>query len=120
MVGLQPGKSLRSLTLPVAHTGGRLTVFAAGAGTASAPGNLAAISSDSTRTQADFDGGGRSYSNNALAAAGLPSGESVGVSGFQFQWPTNAANTVDAWQASGQVIPVVSTGGTSGLSGRRQ
>jgi outer membrane protein assembly factor BamB len=116
IVGLQPDKPLRSLTLPTIHTGGRLTVFAAAAGTASTPANLAAISSDATST-ANFDGSGRSYSNNTLAAAGLPSGESVARDGIQFQWPTNAADTTDAWQSSGQVIPVVSTGTSLGFLG---
>jgi|GEM_PF-484105 len=110
MVGLWPGKTLTSLTLPVQHTGGRIVVFGAAAGTASAPFNLAAISSDATPATANFDGGGRSFSNNALAAAGLPSGRSVAISGYQFQWPTDAANTADAWQASGQIIPVMGAG----------
>jgi outer membrane protein assembly factor BamB len=113
LVGLWQGKPLRSLTLPASETGGRVVVLAAAVGTASAPTNLAAISSDSALT-ANFDGGGRSYSNNALAAAGLPSGRSVAIGGYQFRWPTNAANTSDAWQASGQVIPVMST--SSGLA----
>jgi hypothetical protein len=116
VVGLQPGKPLRSLTLPSADVGGRPTVFAAAAGTANIPRNLAAISSDSNLA-ANFDGGGRSYSNNALAAAGLPSGESVVVSGFQFQWPTDAANTIDVWQSSGQTIPIISVGTSLGFLG---
>ena len=117
LVGLVPNKPLRSLTLPTSETGGRLVVLAAAAGTASTPGNLAAISSDATPTTANFDGGSRSYSNNALAAAGLPSGRSVSVGGYQFQWPTNAANTADAWQSNGQVIPVVSTASGLGILG---
>jgi hypothetical protein len=116
MVGLQPGKPLQSLTLPTVHTGGRLTIFAAAAGTAGTPANLAAIGSDAGST-ANFDGGGNSYSNNALASAGLPSGDSIARNGFQFQWPTNAANTTDAWQSNGQAIPVVSTGARLGFLG---
>lgn len=117
LVGLVPNKPLRSLTLPTSETGGRSVVLAAAAGTASTPGNLAAISSDATPTTANFDGGSRSYSNNALAAAGLPSGRSVAIGGYQFQWPTNAADSVDAWQSSGQVIPVASTAPGLGFLG---
>lgn len=116
LVGLWAAKPLQSLTLPASETGGRLAVFAAAAGTASTPGNLAAISSDATPA-ANFDGGENSFSNNALAAAGLPSGQRVAVSGYQFQWPTDAANTVDAWQANGQVIPVMSTSSGLGFLG---
>jgi outer membrane protein assembly factor BamB len=118
MVGLWPGKALRSLTLPSKGlTGGRSTVFAAAAGTVNVPFNTAAISSDATPTAANFDGGGRSYSNNALAAAGLPSGASVASNGLRFQWPTRAANNADAWQSNGQVVPVTSAGPTLGFLG---
>ena len=134
LVGVRPGKPLHSLTLPASETGGQLAVFAAAAGTASTPGNLAAISSDATPTAGNFDGGGRSYSNNALAAAGLPSGRMVSfntlaaadaptgrsvtaASGYEFHWPASAANTVDAWQASGQVIPLMSTSHGLGFLG---
>ena len=116
MIGLVPGKTLKSLTMPSSETGGRLRVFAAAAGTSSAPFNVAGISSDATHT-ANFDGNGNSYSNNALATAGLASGASVAVHGLQFQWPTNAATSPDVWQASGQIIPMYNSGSTIGFLG---
>lgn len=116
MIGLAPGKALKSLTMPSAETGGQLRVFAAAAGTGNAPFNVAGISSDATHA-ANFDGNGASYSNNALAAAGLASGASVSVHGLQFQWPTNAATSADVWQASGQVIPLINNGRTLGFLG---
>lgn len=115
-VGLSPKKAPISLTLPKQGAGGRIVVFAVAPGTASIPRNLAGISSDATHN-ANFDGGGRSYSNNALAVAGLTSGSSVSVGGLRFQWPTNAATTPDCWLAAGQVIPLVSAGATLGFLG---
>lgn len=116
MVALWPGKALKSLTLPATETGGRLKVFAATPGTANVPFNIAGISNDDTPT-ANFDGSGRSYSNKALAAAGLPSGARVALKGLEFQWPANAANSPDAWQSAGQVIPVMGTGPVLGFLG---
>jgi outer membrane protein assembly factor BamB len=117
LVGLRSGKTLQSLTLPPQGSGGQPVVFAAAAGTASTPFNIAAISGDAASATANFDGNGRSYSNNALAAAGLPSGARVIVNNFQFQWPTNATTPPDAWQSSGQIIPVLSNGSSLGFLG---
>lgn len=116
MVGLLPGKTPAALHLPTTETGGHLNVFAAAVGTANIPPNVSAISSDASPT-ANFDGGGMSYSNNALAAAGFTSGSAIASHKFQFQWPTDAAGTPDAFQAQGQVLPVVSSGSTLAFLG---
>jgi outer membrane protein assembly factor BamB len=116
-VGLWQGKSLQSLTLPTTESGGQLVVLAAAAGAASIPYNLTAISPNSAPTSANFDGVGGSYSNNALAAAGLTSGSKVTVNGLAFQWPGDAASNPDAWRAAGQVIPVIGKGNILGFLG---
>ncbi len=65
---------------------------------------------DTTPGAGNFDTWGTSYSNDALAASGFVSGNTVTSNGVTFQWPTVAAGTPDNWQASGQVIPITSTG----------
>lgn len=105
-VGLWQSKSVQSLTLPTTETGGQLVVLAAAAGAANIPFNKVAISANSAPASADFDGLGGSYSNNALAAAGLTSGATVSAHGLTFQWPANAATSPDVWRAAGQTIPI--------------
>src|SRR5215469_3790073 len=69
-----------------------------------APFNNEGISSDSNPA-ANFDGGGRSYSNDALAAAGFSAGSTVTVGSYTFQWSTPAAGSADNWETSEQSIP---------------
>ncbi|MEO7003065.1 MAG: PQQ-binding-like beta-propeller repeat protein [Ktedonobacterales bacterium] len=116
-VGLAQGKAVKSLTLPATETGGNMAVFAVAVGAANIPFNLAAISANNAPTSANFDGGGRSYSNNALAFAGITSGSVLSSNGFNFQWATNAAGNADAWQSVGQTIPVVTNGGNLAFLG---
>ncbi|GAB2476822.1 GH92 family glycosyl hydrolase [Jatrophihabitans fulvus] len=56
----------------------------------------------------DCDGGGYSYSRQALAAAGAPQGTSVDVTGtdLHFTLPAVAAGTPDNAKGSGQTLPV--------------
>ncbi len=65
-----------------------------------------AISDDGNITQADFDGSGNSYSEQALAAAGLAPGANVTVDGATLQWPSVPAGTPDSVLAAGQTISV--------------
>ncbi|MBE7163630.1 MAG: PKD domain-containing protein, partial [Williamsia herbipolensis] len=58
--------------------------------------------------QADCDGGGYSYSRQALEAAGAPQGKSLDVPGtdLHFTLPAVAAGTPDNAKGSGQTVPV--------------
>jgi hypothetical protein len=63
-----------------------------------------AISNDRDVAAADFDGNGNSYSEQALAAAGLARGASVTVDATTLKWPDAPAGTADNVLAEGQTI----------------
>ncbi|MEV2210355.1 GH92 family glycosyl hydrolase [Streptomyces sp. NPDC050997] len=79
--------------------------------TVAAPGTLLAaydntgVSDDSgDHDEADFDGGGWSYSRQALAAAGLTPGQRGTVAGLAFTWPNSPGGRPDNASAAGQTI----------------
>ncbi|MDO0925203.1 GH92 family glycosyl hydrolase [Streptomyces sp. TG1A-8] len=79
--------------------------------TVAAPGTLLAaydntgVSDDEgDHDEADYDGGGWSYSRQALAAAGLAPGERHTADGLAFTWPGSPAGRPDNASASGQTI----------------
>lgn len=79
--------------------------------TVAAPGTLLAaydntgISDDSgDHDEADYDGGGWSYSRQALAAAGLTPGRQGTVNGLDFTWPSSPGGRPDNATASGRTI----------------
>ena len=76
--------------------------------------NNTGISSDSSTSSADFDGDGFSFSQQALAAAGVTLGGSVTSGGDHYTFPSAAAGTPDNVTAGGQTIKVLPvTGATS-------
>ncbi|MEW1780390.1 GH92 family glycosyl hydrolase [Streptomyces sp. NPDC086777] len=115
---------LRRITLtttagtPQGSYDAKVTVTSAGSAhvqpvalTVAAPGTLLAacsgtgISDDSgDHDEADFDGGGRSYSRQALAAAGLPPGARGTVDGLAYTWPDAPAGRPDNATATAQTI----------------
>ena len=78
--------------------------------------NNSGISDDADPAAGNLDGGGYSYSAQALAAAGLSPGASVTHDGLTFTWPDAAAGAPDDMLASGQTISV-SGSGTLGFLG---
>ncbi|GGJ22463.1 GH92 family glycosyl hydrolase [Streptomyces brasiliensis] len=79
--------------------------------TVAAPGSLVAaynntgVSDDTgDHDEADYDGGGWSYSRQALAAAGLTPGAQGTVEGLTFTWPDSPAGRPDNASATGQRI----------------
>ncbi|TXS63479.1 glycoside hydrolase family 92 protein [Streptomyces sp. me109] len=79
--------------------------------TVAAPGSLPAaydntgVSDDTgDHDEADYDGGGWSYSRQALAAAGLTPGGQGTVDGLAFTWPDSPAGRPDNAAAHGQSI----------------
>jgi hypothetical protein len=64
------------------------------------------ISNDTATTTASYDGGGNSYSAQALSADGINPGGAVTTNGFTFTWPNVAAGTYDNYLASGQTLAV--------------
>ncbi|MEV7324113.1 GH92 family glycosyl hydrolase [Streptomyces sp. NPDC093970] len=79
--------------------------------TVAAPGTLLAaydntgVSDDTgDHAEGDFDGGGWSYSRQALAAAGLTAGAHGTVDGLAYTWPDAPAGRPDNATASGQSV----------------
>ncbi|MFJ8795575.1 GH92 family glycosyl hydrolase [Streptomyces sp. NPDC102462] len=83
--------------------------------TVAAPGTLLAaydntgVSDDEgDHDEADFDGGGWSFSRQALAAAGLTPGGHGTVDGLDFIWPASPSGRPDNASAAGQSIELAS------------
>ncbi|SED91629.1 alpha-1,2-mannosidase, putative [Streptomyces sp. 2231.1] len=79
--------------------------------TVAAPGTLLAaydntgVSDDrGDHDEADYDGGGWSYSRQALAAAGLTPGGKGTAGGLGFTWPDSPAGRPDNASAAGQTV----------------
>jgi predicted alpha-1,2-mannosidase len=66
----------------------------------------AGITDDTNTSAATFDGGGWSYSAQALAAQGVTPGGTVTADGIDYTWPDAPVATLDNIEASGQTIPL--------------
>ncbi|WP_370369549.1 GH92 family glycosyl hydrolase [Catenulispora sp. GP43] len=99
----EDGKTLptMNLTVLVATPGSLLSTF-----------NNNGIADDSAVNSANFDGGGYSYSAQALAAAGLNPGKPVTVGGITYTWPLPAPGYPDNTVAAGQKLTVSAPAGT--------
>src|SRR5688500_3337125 len=65
--------------------------------------------SDDADGEGDFDGGGYSYSRQALATAGLKPGGTSTVDGLSFVWPNSPAGRPDNVTAAKQTITLTGT-----------
>jgi hypothetical protein len=79
--------------------------------------NNSGISDDANPTGANFDGGGASYSAQALAAAGLTPSATITHDGVTFTWPNAQPGQPDNVVAGGQTFPISGSGNTLGLLG---
>jgi hypothetical protein len=76
-----------------------------------------AVSDDAgDHNEADYDGGGVSYSRQALAAAGLTPGGTVTKDGLTFTWPGVPAGEPDNVPADGQLLNLDVPAGATKLS----
>jgi predicted alpha-1,2-mannosidase len=66
----------------------------------------AGITNDTDTSAATYDGGGWSYSAQALAAQGVTPGSTVTVHGIGYTWPDVPVATLDNIEAAGQTIPL--------------
>ncbi len=73
------------------------------------------VSSDSDPMAADLDGGGYSYSAQALAAAGITPGSKLTAGGVTYDWPGSPAGDPDNVVAAGQVVTLNAPAGASSL-----
>jgi beta-glucosidase len=79
--------------------------------------NNAGIADDSKPAAGSLDGGGFSYSAEALAASGLTPGASIVHDGVAFTWPDAQPGTPDNVAAGGQTIAISGSGSTLGILG---
>lgn len=85
------------------------------------PGTLASyfdnrgVSDDSNTVSADFDGGGYSYSAQALARVGVTPGSTVTSGSAQYSWPTSPAGDPDNVIANGQTVTLNAAAGAGSL-----
>ncbi len=91
----QDGSRLQdvAITVVVAKPGSLLALF-----------NNTGISSDDDPSSANYDGVGYSYSEQALATAGVKPGGTVSAGGMEFVWPNVPAGEPDNIAADGQTI----------------
>lgn len=100
---LQSGRTLQSVTLPTSVSGGQLHVFAVG--TRAALNNLG-TSNNNQPGEGNYDGQGKSWSIQALEAAGIQQGQPFLFNGVNFTWPASYGGLADNDVAGGQTIPV--------------
>jgi hypothetical protein len=93
----------------------KVAVLVAQPGSLLAATNSSGISNDSNVDQANFDGGGASYSAQALAAQGWTPGATNTVDGVSFTWPQSTPGWPDNVIAQGQNISVNAPAGTQTL-----
>ncbi|MBM9503225.1 glycoside hydrolase family 3 C-terminal domain-containing protein [Actinacidiphila acididurans] len=75
------------------------------------------VSDDSNTKAGSFDGGGNSYSAQALNATGIRPGAAFHHDGMNLQWPDSAVGTPDNIAAGGQTVPVTGSGSTLAFLG---
>jgi predicted alpha-1,2-mannosidase len=90
-------------------TGDAQKTFSVGVAVAQ-PGDIwpyytnAGITSDDDTSAATYDGGGWSYSAQALAGAGVTPGSTISADGVDYTWPDVPVATLDNIEAAGQTI----------------
>ncbi|MGI5400982.1 GH92 family glycosyl hydrolase [Streptomyces sp. CA-135486] len=87
------------VTLTVARPGSLLAAY----------NNVGASDDAGEHDEADYDGGGWSYSRQALAGAGLAPGTKATTQGLDFTWPASPVARPDNASAAGQTIEVAGT-----------
>jgi predicted alpha-1,2-mannosidase len=75
--------------------------------------NVTGISSDGVASNANYDGDGFSYSEQALTAAGLAPGATVTAGGLTYTWPNVPAAQPDAISAGGQTLEMTAPAGAT-------
>jgi beta-glucosidase len=114
--GVTPGSDQLTVTAQFAEEGvGHGT--ASGTATVTAPYpswqaayNDVGVSDDSNPAAANFDGGGYSYSAQALASVGITPGAKISSGGFSFTWPSSQPGQPDSVTTSGQVVDTTGAG----------
>jgi hypothetical protein len=119
-IPVDASKTIASVTLP---DNPQPHLFDVGVPAAADFGSVAATANDTDLVPAasssagNYDGGGYSFSSDALAAAGLTPGAAVTEQGVSFTWPHYALGSCDNVRAEGQTIRLSGSGSTLGFLG---
>ncbi|TWP34101.1 NEW3 domain-containing protein [Leekyejoonella antrihumi] len=79
--------------------------------------NNVGVTTLANATKGNFDGGGNSFSEAQLEAAGVTPGSTVSAGGTTFTWPDAAPGTADNVQGSGATITTSGQGSKLGFLG---
>jgi hypothetical protein len=79
--------------------------------------NNVSITDDTDHAPGSIDGGGNSFSAQALAAVGLAPGAAFTHAGVTFSWPNGPAGTPDNVAADGRAVVITGSGATLGFLG---
>jgi beta-glucosidase-like glycosyl hydrolase len=101
--GVQAGVSSAQTQVPYVSLGAAL--------------NNVSITDDTNRGPGNIDGGGNSFSAQALAAVGLTPGATLTHDGLTFTWPDAPAGSVDNVQVDGRAFGITGSGSTLGFLG---
>jgi len=77
--------------------------------------NNVGVSNDQNVAAANFDGGGASYSAQALQNVGITPGKTITFNGVTFTWPNVTVPGADNVVAKGQVVPLTPVQGATTL-----
>jgi predicted alpha-1,2-mannosidase len=121
-VSVAAGAEERTYRVPVAFSSGdralsgtTVPVLVAEPGSLRAAFDNTGTSPDADQASADFDGGGWSYSRDALAAAGLPPGGTVTSDGIGYTWPAVPPGEADNTTAGGETVLLTAPPGATRL-----
>ncbi|RJQ67000.1 glycoside hydrolase family 92 protein [Pseudonocardiaceae bacterium YIM PH 21723] len=119
-VTVAPGTAEGSYKIPITFGGGlrptTLTVLVAQPGSLRSVLDNTGVSSDAAPAGANFDGGGFSYSLEALGKAGVSPGKTVTVDGLSYPWTASANGEYDNVSAAGQTVLIDAPAGAGRLS----
>lgn len=119
-VTVAPDTAEQTLRIPVTFSNGQrstISVLVADPGSLRAAFNNVGTSPDDNQAIGNFDGGGWSYSREALAEKGLTPGAKVTQDGITYTWPSSPVGEPDNVDTTGQAVTLNATGTKLGLLG---
>ncbi|WP_082404552.1 GH92 family glycosyl hydrolase [Saccharothrix sp. NRRL B-16348] len=108
----------QTLRVPLTFSTGQrstISVLVAEPGSLRAAFDNVGTSPDDDQAIGNFDGGGWSYSREALAAAGVTPGGTVASDGLTYTWPTSPVGESDNVNASGETVTLTAPAGAAKL-----
>lgn len=118
VIAVAAGTAERTYRIPIAFSSGQsatIAVLVAEPGSLRAAFNNVGVSPDDNPAAGNFDGGGWSYSRDALAGAGVTPGGTVASDGLTYRWPDVPVGEADNVLSLGQTVSVAAPAGATKL-----